>query len=405
MANELNATDIHLRLGSPPKLRSLGAIVAPLGQSLTENDMNQLLFNILGPDHASILRQRPEFDTVFEHPQYGRLRVHISPDRAFFNIAIRILSIKVPEFKDLNLPENLAELCKGERGLVLFVGTTGSGKTTTQAAMIAHILQTQRVHVITIEDPIEFTYKNHEGHITQKEVGRDVRDFKTSLPSILRQDPDVIVIGEIRDRETMDAAINASETGHLVLSTLHALDTPESIHRILSFYSASEQMQVRRQLSSILKAVVGTRLVPKSDETGLIPAVEILVNNHRIGEMIRTADRFHEIHDVIEESHETYGMQSFDQSLMFRYSHGEIKYSDALRFTSRPGMFDLRAGGVFAMGSEKKWKSFEDPEQHRPFVNVQERMRNDHPIFYERRRRRLRRKADWWQRLWLWISG
>ncbi|HEX4924606.1 MAG TPA: PilT/PilU family type 4a pilus ATPase, partial [Bdellovibrionales bacterium] len=259
-AVEMGATDVHLQAQQFPRARLQGTMVT-FGERIIENaDLSQIALQVLTNDQRQSFQQGLNVDVAYEIHGLGRFRFNFSRSRGLIVVAIRIVPLRVPSFEDLNLPPILQNISNYRRGLVLVVGTTGSGKSTTLASMIHHISSTQKCHIVSIEDPIEYVFHQGKGLITQKEVGRDVADYPSAMRAVLRQDPDVIMIGEMRDRETIDTALLAAETGHFVVSTLHTLDAPETIHRILSAYPAGQQLQVRHQLASILKAVVALRL-------------------------------------------------------------------------------------------------------------------------------------------------
>jgi twitching motility protein PilT len=266
------------------------------------------------------------------------------------------------------LPKVIENLALEQRGLILVTGTTGSGKSTTLAAIIDHINTHRTCHVTTIEDPIEFLIRDRHSIVDQREVGADAVSFAAALKAALRQDPDVILVGEMRDLETIETALLAAETGHLVLSTLHTLDATETIHRIVSVFPPHQQRQIRLQLSSVVRASISQRLVPRADGLGRVPAVEILVVNTHVKELIEDPDRTREIRDAIARGRATYGMQTFDQSLMWLWRRGYITYEEALRQSSSPSDFALRASGIAAAGDEG-WEEF-DPNAGRPAAAV-----------------------------------
>jgi twitching motility protein PilT len=260
--------------------------------------------------------------------------------------------------EQLLLPKVLEKIAGEQRGLVLVTGTTGSGKSTTLAAMVDHINSNETCHIMTIEDPIEFLIRDKRSIVNQREVGVDTLSFAQALKSALRQDPDVILVGEMRDLETIETALTAAETGHLVLSTLHTLDATETIARIVSAFPPHQQKQVRLQLGSVLRGVVSQRLVPRADGKGRVAAVEVLVCNSRVREMIEDKDRTKEISQAISQSYTTYGMQTFDQSLMMLFKQTIITYEEALRQCSNPDDFALRVSGISAT-SDAQWDHFE----------------------------------------------
>lgn len=261
-------------------------------------------------------------------------------------MVVRPISTDVPSFNQLHLPKQLEAIANYERGLILITGVTGSGKTTTMASLIDYINQTKKKHIITIEDPIEYLISDRKSLVSQRELGADTLSFASAIRAALRQDPDVILLGEIRDRETMNIALLAAETGHLVVSTLHTADARETINRVLVYYEPHEQMQVRIQLSSVIRAIISQRLAKRKDDQGQIPAVEIMANTPRVREMILDPIKTHSILDAIEEGNGTYGTQSFDQSLMELLSQQLIDYSEALQLSTNPDNFALKVRGV-----------------------------------------------------------
>jgi twitching motility protein PilT len=263
------------------------------------------------------------------------------------------------------LPKSIEKLAGEQRGLILVTGTTGSGKSTTLAAMIDHINATETCHIMTIEDPIEFLVRDKRSIVNQREVGVDTMSFGQALKSALRQDPDVILVGEMRDLETIETALTAAETGHLVMSTLHTLDATETINRIISAFPPYQQKQVRLQLGSVLKGVVSQRLVPRADGRGRVPAVEVLLATTRVRELVEDKDRTKEIPDAIAQGHVSYGMQTFDQSLMALLKGGLITYEEALRQATNPDDFALRVSGISGT-SDSKWDGFEKQPEPAP---------------------------------------
>jgi twitching motility protein PilT len=272
---------------------------------------------------------------------------------------MRAIPYQARTLAELNLPPVLEEIAMKPRGLVLVTGVTGSGKSTALAAMIQHINEHRHANVITIEDPIEFLHRDINCHINQREVGTDTSTFNQALRRVLRQDPDVILIGEIRDLETLDTALKAADTGHLVFSTLHTTDATQTVNRVLSFYPPHQQAEVRFSLASALQAVVSLRLVPRADRAGRIPASEVLINTASVRDNIRDMEKMLNIPDLIRDGTVQYGMQSFDQSLMQHYSRGAISYESALFYATSPAEFALRVQGV-AGTSDTSWAGFED---------------------------------------------
>jgi twitching motility protein PilT len=273
-------------------------------------------------------------------------------------MVFRSIAFIIPTLEGLNLPPVMQKICKEERGLILVTGTTGSGKSSTLAAMIDYINSQRTCNIITIEDPVEFLHRDNKSIISQREVGTDTPTFSAALKGALRQDPDVILVGEMRDYETIETAMTAAETGHLVMSTLHTMDAAETINRIIGVFPPYHQRQVRIQLASIIKAVVSQRLVPKSDGKGRVPAVEIMLASARVRECIDDKDKTKQLNDAISQGFVSYGMQSFDQSLMRLYSGKLITYEEALRQSSNPDDFALKISGISST-SDASWEGFE----------------------------------------------
>jgi twitching motility protein PilT len=291
-------------------------------------------------------------------PGLGRFRVNLFLQRSTIGIAIRVISIGTLSFEELHLPEVIEKMALETRGLILCTGTTGSGKSTTLASIVDYINHNRSCHILTIEDPIEFLLRDKKSIINQREIGADTSTFAGALKSALRQDPDVILVGEMRDFDTVETAIMAAETGHLVLSTLHTLDAAETINRIIGVFPPYQHKQVRIQLGSILKGVISQRLVPRSDGTGRVPAVEVMINTTRIREYIEDKDKTRKIREAIAQGHVSYGMQTFDQSLMALHKDNLISMEEALRQASNPDDFALRVRGVSST-SDLTWDDFD----------------------------------------------
>lgn len=360
-ALQKGATDVHLKAGVMPVIRRHGAL-RPLSSNtppLTGPQIEQLAYSILDDKQREEFHRRREIDLGFGIAGLGRFRVSVFRQRGTIRMVIRNIPYKVPTFADLNLPTILSDIAKYERGLILITGVAGSGKSSTIAALLDDINQRENKHILTIEDPIEFLIRDRKSLITQREVGIDSDNFHTALRAGLRQDPDVILIGEMRDRETVEAALLAAETGHLVLSTLHTLDAVETINRILATFEGGQQQQIRLQLAATLKAVVSQRLAKKKDGQGMVPAVEVLLNTPRVRELIEDPKLTTEIHQAIEEGAAAYGMQSFDQSLFDLLNRDLISYEEALLHCSRPEEFRIKYEGFTAMDG-KKWSDAGD---------------------------------------------
>ncbi len=353
------ASDIHLKAGLPPMFRVDGQLV-PLkdGKRLPPEEVARMAFGIMNEFQKEKFKQTNEVDLAYGVPGLGRFRVNVFQQRGTIGAVLRVIPFKIMTIKELMLPPALEKMALEERGLILVTGTTGSGKSTTLAAMIDHINATETNHIITIEDPIEFLIRDKRSIINQREVGVDTMSFSQALKSALRQDPDVILVGEMRDIETIETALHAAETGHLVMSTLHTLDASETINRIISAFPPHQQKQIRIQLGSVLKGVVSQRLVPRADGKGRVASVEIMKATSRIKEMIEDKDRTKEIPDAIAQGQISYGMQTFDQSLMQLVRSNVITYNEALRQATNPDDFALRFQGVSST-SDAKWDDFD----------------------------------------------
>lgn len=358
-AVDMSASDIHIKVGLPPVVRRFGALI-PLRdrEKLTNDDISSMAYSIMNQYQQAKFETTNEIDLAHSMPNVARFRVNCFRQRGSFGIVCRVVPTDPPGLEDLGLPEVLKKISLERKGLILVTGTTGSGKSTTMAAMVNNINTNRNCHVITIEDPIEFLHKDRKSIINQREVGSDTNSFAQALRAALRQDPDVILVGEMRDRETIDIALTAAETGHLVLSTLHTLDAVETIMRVVSQYPPHQHLQVRLQLAGILKAIISQRLMPKADGQGVAPAAEIMVSTARIRECITDETRTEEIPDAIGEGMVAYGMQTFDQSLMALVQDGKITYHEALRQSTNPNDFALRMKGIRGT-SDSKWDQFE----------------------------------------------
>ncbi len=353
------ASDIHLKSGLPPMFRVDGALV-PLknGERLMPDDIQAMADSIMNPVQKARFDETREVDLAYGIPGLGRFRVNSFQQRGTVGIVFRVIPFGVKSIEHLHLPKVIQSIAMEQRGLVLVTGTTGSGKSTTLAAMIEYINANRTCHIMTIEDPIEFLIRDRRSIVNQREIGVDTQTFSTALRSALRQDPDVILVGEMRDFETIETAITAAETGHLVMSTLHTLDATETINRIISVFPPYQQKQIRLQLSSILRSVISQRLVPRADGKGRVPALEVLVSTARIRECIADKDRTKEIHDAIAKGYTTYGMQTFDQSLMSLVKQKLVTYDEALKHVSNPDDFALRFRGIGST-SDGTWDDFE----------------------------------------------
>jgi twitching motility protein PilT len=353
------ASDIHLKAGLPPMFRVDGALM-PLkdGKRLPPEEVARMAFGIMNEVQKERFKTSNEVDLAYGVPGLGRFRVNVFQQRGTIGAVLRVIPFKILSIKELMLPPVLEAMALEERGLILVTGTTGSGKSTTLAAMVDHINANMSDHIITVEDPIEFLIRDKRSVVNQREVGVDTVSFNQALKSALRQDPDVVLVGEMRDLETIETALLAAETGHLVMSTLHTVDATETINRIISVFPPHQQKQVRLQLASVLRGVVSQRLVPRADGRGRVAAVEILRMTARVRELIEDKDRTKELNDTIAQGHVSYGMQTFDQSLMMLLRHQLITYEEARRQASNPDDFALRYQGISST-SDSKWDDFE----------------------------------------------
>ncbi|HMC54532.1 MAG TPA: PilT/PilU family type 4a pilus ATPase [Gemmatimonadaceae bacterium] len=355
---QVNASDLHLKVGRPPTLRLNGDLQPLDFPPLKPEDLKTLAEQLMNPKQVKQFTDDKECDFAIGVPGIGRFRVNVYQQRGSLCYAMRAIPYQARTLEELQLPKVLEEIALKPRGLILVTGVTGSGKSTTLAAMIQHINENHKSNIITLEDPIEFLHRDINCHINQREVGTDTATFTQGLRRVLRQDPDVILIGEIRDIDTLDAALKAADTGHLVFSTLHTMDATQTIQRVLSFYPPHQQAEVRFSLANALQAVVSQRLVPRADKPGRVPAVEILINTAAVRDQIRDMEKALNIPDLIKEGTQQYGMQTFDQSLMQWYSKGVVSYESALFYASSPAEFALRVQGV-AGTSDQSWNSFE----------------------------------------------
>jgi twitching motility protein PilT len=348
-----NASDLLLKVGRPPTIRLNGDLQGLELPPLKPEDLKLLAEQIMTPRQVKEFAERKEADFAIGVPGVGRFRTNIYQQRGTLAFAFRAIPYEVKTVRELHLPEILEEIALRPRGLVLITGITGSGKSTALASMINHINQNRRVNVITIEDPIEFLHRDVNSNISQREVGNDTLSFASALRHVLRQDPDVILVGEIRDMDTLDTALKAADTGHLVFSTLHTTDAAQTINRLLSFYPPHQHQEVRMILSTALQAVVSLRLVPRSDGRGRVPAAEVLINTATVADNIRDIEKALHIPDLIAQGTTSYGMQSFDQSLMKWYKDGAISYESALFYSTNPSEFALRISGVDSASDRK----------------------------------------------------
>ena len=354
------ASDIHLKAGLPPIYRIDGTLrPLPKAPRISPEQTEQITEEIMNDLQREQFENTYEVDLAYGVPGLGRFRVNAFTQRGSVSLVFRAIPFDIKDLDDLMLPSVIKKMAMANRGLILVTGATGSGKSTTLAAIIDYINTNRKSHIVTIEDPIEFLHRDKKSIINQREVGSDTLGFQPALKSALRQDPDVILVGEMRDHETIETALTAAETGHLVLSTLHTVDATETINRIISVFPPYQQRQIRIQLAAVLRGVISMRLVPKLDGKGRVPAVEIMVASARVRQMIDDKEQTKLLPEAIQQGHEAYGMQTFDQSLMSLMKTNMISFEEALRQCSNPDDFKLKVSGVSST-SDLSWDAFED---------------------------------------------
>ena len=347
IAVDRSASDLHLKVGSFPMMRIRGTLVpAVTDRRLDHEDVVAMSAAVMSTSQRQKFKDAQEVDLAYSVPGLGRFRCNVFQQRGTVGLVLRVIPMGIQTIEELALPTVLHKIGDEERGLVLVTGTTGSGKSTTLAAMIDHINRTRCAHVMTVEDPIEFLHRDYRSLINQREVTVDTRSFAQALRSALRQDPDVILVGEMRDFETIETGLLAAETGHLVLSTLHTLDATETINRIIAVFPPHQQKQVRLQLAAVLKAVISQRLVPAVDGKSRAPAVEVMISTPFIRDCIVDKERTHLIPGAIAAGTSQYGMQSFDQSIFHLFKAGRVSYDEALRWASNVDEFKLKVQGI-----------------------------------------------------------
>ena len=342
-AVDRGASDLHIKAGDVFRARIDGKLVPLTKQRLTPEQTKAIALRLIPSeeDRAAIDKIR-DYDCSWGMPGIGRFRVNILRQRSSFMIVMRVIPFDVPSFEKLKLPPALTQVASAERGMILVTGVTGSGKSSTMAAIINHINQNQHRHILTLENPIEFLHRDINCSVTQREIGVDTDDFRMGLRAALRQDPDVVLIGEMRDAETIDTAMKAAETGHLLISTLHTPDAVTTVSRIVSMFPPEEQEISRLRLAESLQAVVSQRLLPRADGHGRAAALEIMIVTGTARDMIKDKDRTPELHDYIKESREQYGMQTFDQHLQDLVADGVVTFEVALAASSNPADFELQ---------------------------------------------------------------
>jgi twitching motility protein PilT len=355
VASAFGASDLHCKAGSQPFMR-IGGELRPISTAprLTQEDTLDMAFSMMSNRQKQRFKEVSEADIAYGVSGLGRFRANVFQQRGSVGMVLRVIPDKVRSITELGLPPVIERIAEEQRGLVLVTGTTGSGKSTTLAAMIDYINSHRGGHVITIEDPIEFLHRDKKSFVTQREVDVDTRSFAEALRGALRQDPDVILVGEMRDHETIETALTAAETGHLVLSTLHTLDATETIRRIVSSFPPHLQKSVRIQLAGILRAVISMRLVRAAEGAGRVPAAEIMISTGLIRDYIINEEKTSLIRDAIAAGTSQYGMQTFDQSLFSLHQSGLISLEEALRGSSNPDEFRLRVAGIRSASDQAK---------------------------------------------------
>ena len=367
MAVERRASDLHLKVGSHPVVRIDGELQSLIEvKRLMQEDTVAMAFSLMNSRQKQRFKESLDLDLAYSVPGLGRFRCNVFQQRGSIGLVTRVIPAGVQTIRELMLPRVLEKICEERRGLVLCTGTTGSGKSTTLASMIDHINAIRSEHIMTIEDPIEFLHRDKKSIVNQREVDVDTRAFASALRAALRQDPDVVLVGEMRDLETIETALLAAETGHLVFSTLHTLDAAETVNRVISVFPPHQQKQIRIQLAQVIRAVVSLRLVPRADGTGRVPAAEIMVATGYIRECIENKDKTKFIREQIALGTSQYGMQTFDQSLYQLYKGGLITLDEALRRASNPDEFKLKVQGIqftADIGREQMESSLEIAEE------------------------------------------
>jgi len=346
-AHAQGASDVHLKVGSYPVLRINGELSPFTAEKrLSQEDTLKTAFSVMSPGQRETFKKKNDIDLAYSVPGLGRFRCNVFIQRGTVGLVFRVIPMRIPTIEELLLPDIIKKISLETRGLILVTGTTGSGKSTTLAAIIDNINSSRTDHIMTIEDPIEYLHRDKRSIVNQREIGSDTESFGKALRAAMRQDPDVILVGEMRDFETIQTALTAAETGHLVLSTLHTIDATETVNRIISVFPPYQHKQVRMQLASVIKGIISMRLVPKLDGKGRVPAVEVLIATATIKDCILDPDKTKSITDVIAQGTIHYGMQTFDQSIFSLYKSGLISYEEALRRASNPDDFALKVKGI-----------------------------------------------------------
>ncbi len=368
-AVERGASDLHIKAGDVFRARIDGKLVPLTKQRLSPEQTKEIALKLIPVEEdRKRIDQIRDYDCSWGAPGIGRFRVNILRQRSSFMVVMRVIPFEVPTLEKLALPDVLARIAEDERGMILVTGVTGSGKSSTMAAMLNHINQQFGKHIVTLENPIEFLHRDLKSSVTQREIGPDTDSFRVGLRAALRQDPDVILIGEMRDAETIDTAMKAAETGHLLISTLHTSDATTTVARIVAMFPPEEQAVTRIRLADSLQAVISQRLLPRADGKGRCVALEVMIATAAIRDLIRDRNRVAEIKDFIEEGRDQYGMQSFDQHLMELVSDGTVSYETALAASSNPADFELKIQMLSGHGQsgKKRGKGRDSKESDAP---------------------------------------
>lgn len=347
LAVERKASDVHLKVGNHPMIRIDGGLM-PMQEikRLMQEDTISMAFSIMNARQKQRFKEELDLDLAYSVPGLGRFRCNVFQQRGAVGLVLRVIPARIKAIRELNLPSVVETIAQERRGMVLCTGTTGSGKSTTLAAIIDHINANRNEHIVTIEDPIEFLHRDKKSLVNQREIDVDTRGFAQALRAAMRQDPDVVLVGEMRDYETIETALHAAETGHLVFSTLHTLDATETINRIISVFPPHHQKQIRIQLGQVLKASISLRLVPRADGQGRVPAAEVMIATPYIRDCIENKEKTKYIREQLAVGTSQYGMQTFDQSLYFLYKSGLITVDEALKRATNPDEFRLKLQGV-----------------------------------------------------------
>jgi len=370
-------SDLHLKVGNQPIVRVNGHLQPLVDQKrLMQEDTISLAFSMMNSNQREKFKTNCEIDLAYSVPGLGRFRVNCFMQRGTVGLVLRVIPMKILSFKELFLPPVMEKLSMEQRGLIICTGTTGSGKSTTLASMVDYVNIHRVEHIMTIEDPIEYLHRDKKSIINQREVGADTKSFFNALRVALRQDPDVILVGEMRDFDTIETAITAAETGHLVLSTLHTLDATETINRIIAFFPPHQQKQIRLQLAGVLKGIISQRLMPRADGKGRIPAIEIMVSTPLIKDYIIDKEKTKDIRDAIADGVSQYGMQTFDQCLLRLFNQKLITLEEALRRCTNPDDFQLKLKGISST-SDISRAEMEDAAE---LTAVEESVENDNPF-------------------------